>query len=408
MTESARSLAVGGARGGPARQASLRSHNLGVLLSAIVDSEIPPSRADLAQATGLTRATVSALVDALLAAGLVAALPTVRSLTAGRPAAPLVPAAGTLAAVGAEITVDHLGVRVVDLAGAVIAERTVPGDHRDSDPVPVLTALAALCRDVLDRAAGPPVAGLCVALPGLVDSGAGRLRVAPNLGWRDVDVVGALTELLGGRVSVVQANEATLAAQAEARALRPERVSSFFYVSGEIGIGGALVTDGQIVAGRHGWSGEIGHTLVDPAGPGCGCGAAGCLEQYAGTDAMLRAAGLAVGRPIDDLLTLARAGAPAALAALDAAGHALGLALSTAVNLLDVDTVVLGGSFAPLAGHLRGPIEQVLRSRVLWDAWTPVVVRPAVLTTGAAVTGAALSVRSGIVDDPLAWIERTA
>ena len=290
MTESARSLSPGGPRSSPARQASLRSHNLGVLLTAVVDSEIAPSRADLAQATGLTRATVSALTDQLLAAGLVTVLPTVRAVSAGRPAAPLVPAAGTLAAVGAEINVDYLAVRVVDLTGATLGERIVPGDHRASDPAPVLAALAALCREVMGTAAADlPVAGLCVALPGLVDSGAGRLRIAPNLGWRDVDVVGALSGLLDRPgLQVVQANEATLAAQAEARALRASGVASFFYVSGEIGIGGALVRDGRIVAGSHGWSGEIGHTLVDPAGPDCGCGAIGCLEQYAGADALLR------------------------------------------------------------------------------------------------------------------------
>ncbi|WP_170315537.1 ROK family transcriptional regulator [Nakamurella deserti] len=404
MTESARSLSPGS----PARQASLRAHNLGVLLAAVVDSTTPPSRADLAQLTGLTRATVSALTDRLLAAGLVTVLPTVRAVSAGRPAAPLVPAAGTLAAVGAEIDVDHLAVRVVDLTGATLGERIVPGDHRSSDPAPVLAALAALCRDVVAAAAADlPVAGLCVALPGLVDSGAGRLRIAPNLGWRDVDVVGALSGLLDRPgLRVVQANEATLAAQAEARALRESGVTSFFYVSGEIGIGGALVRDGRIVAGSHGWSGEIGHTLVDPAGPRCGCGASGCLEQYAGTDALRRRAGLPIDRGVGELSALAGRGAPGAVAALQAAGHALGLALSTAVNLLDVDTVVLGGTFAALVDHLREPLQQQLRSRVLWDAWAPVAVRPALVTSGAALAGAALSIRSEIVRDPLAWIER--
>ena len=408
MTESARSLSPGGPRSSPARQASLRSHNLGVLLTAVVDSEIAPSRADLAQATGLTRATVSALTDQLLAAGLVTVLPTVRAVSAGRPAAPLVPAAGTLAAVGAEINVDYLAVRVVDLTGATLGERIVPGDHRASDPAPVLAALAALCREVMGTAAADlPVAGLCVALPGLVDSGAGRLRIAPNLGWRDVDVVGALSGLLDRPgLQVVQANEATLAAQAEARALRPSGVASFFYVSGEIGIGGALVRDGRIVPGSHGWSGEIGHTLVDPAGPECGCGADGCLEQYAGADAMLRRSELPTDRSVADLLALAGRDAPAALAALQAAGYALGLALSNAMNLLDVDTVVLGGTFATLAGYLQQPLQQQLRSRVLWNTWAPISVRPALVTSGAALAGAALLTRSRVLGDPLAWIER--
>lgn len=408
MTDSAHSLATGGARTGPARQTSLRAHNLGILLGAVVDSENPPSRASLAQVTGLTRATVSALTDQLLTAGLITVLPTVRVTTAGRPAAPLVPASATLAAIGAEINVDYLGVRVVDLAGATLDERIVFRNHRSSDPEQVLRALASLCREVIDAvAADLPLIGLCVALPGLVDSGAGRLRIAPNLGWRDVDVVGALSKFLDRPgLRVVQANEATLAAQAEARALRASRVTSFFYVSGEIGIGGALVRNGRIVAGSHGWSGEIGHALVDPAGPDCGCGATGCLEQYAGADALLRQAGLPLDCGITDLLEVVHHKDPKAMAAVHSAGHALGLALSTAVNLLDVDTVVLGGIFATLTEYLQEPLRQQLRRRVLWNPWTPVAIRSAEVTSGAALTGAALLVRSAVVEDPLAWMER--
>ena len=94
-------------------------------------------------------------------------------------------------------------------------------------------------------------------------------------------------------------NEATLGARAEADALRPDRTLSFLYLSGEVGIGGALVVDGAVFGGRHGWSGEIGHTVVDPAGPLCRCGSTGCLEQYAGKDALMRAAALDLDLPVD-------------------------------------------------------------------------------------------------------------
>src|ERR1700712_5956061 len=93
------------------RQANLREHNLGLVLRLIVDAPVPPSRADIAVATGLTRATVSALADRLIMAALVTELPPVMSQKAGRPAVPLVPAGGTLAAVGLEIHVGHPGGR---------------------------------------------------------------------------------------------------------------------------------------------------------------------------------------------------------------------------------------------------------------------------------------------------------
>src|SRR5665647_3633196 len=102
-------------RGRAARQDSLRHHNLALTLRQVLDAPSPVSRADIAAATGLTRATVSALVDRLLEARLVAELEPVASQRAGRPAVPLAAARGTVAAVGMEVNVDYLGVRAIDL-----------------------------------------------------------------------------------------------------------------------------------------------------------------------------------------------------------------------------------------------------------------------------------------------------
>ena len=391
----------------PARQASLREHNLGMVLDRIVNAAAAPSRADISATTGLTRATVSALADQLLAGGLIAELAPVSSQRAGRPAVPLVPAARTLMAIGLEVNVDYLGIRIVDLTGAVLAEKVEAGNFRRTEPGPVLDALAELYAATVAPllAEGIPAAGCYLAVPGLVDRKTGPLRLAPNLGWESVDVVGLLAEAHGMRgLSICLANEATLAARAEAESLRPTGVHSFFYVSGEIGIGGATVSDGAVVPGRHGWSGEIGHTLIDPSGPRCGCGASGCLEQYAGKDALMRAAGLDLELPVEALLSAA--GTPRADEALRAGGQALGTALANAVNLIDVDTVVLGGIYAPLASHLLPEIQDQLRTRVLSNPWSPVVVQPAQATDYAALTGGAMTVLGEIVLDPNSWTKR--
>ncbi len=393
----------------PARQASLREHNLGMVLDRIVNppDAAPPSRADISASTGLTRATVSALAGRLIADGLIAELQPVSVQRAGRPAIPLVPAPRGLMAVGLEVNVDYLGVRMTDLTGAVLAQQVVAGDFRRTRPGPVLSRLA----DLFATTAGPliaegiPLAGCYVALPGLVDRRTGPLRLAPNLGWTSVDVVRLLRAATGmSGVPIRLANEATLAARAEAEALRSEGVHTFFYVSGEIGIGGAIVTDGSVTPGRHGWSGEIGHMLIDPAGPRCGCGAFGCLEQYAGKDALMRAAGLDLELGIDALLTAA--GTDAADRALAAAGAALGTALANTVNLLDVDTVVLGGIYAPLAPHLLPAINRQLTARVLSSPWSAVSVRLAAVVDHAALTGGAMTVLGDIVQDPSGWTRR--
>src|SRR6478735_320005 len=388
------------------RQANLREHNLGLVLRLIIDSPVPVSRADIAVATGLTRATVSSLADRLIMASLVAELPPVMSQRAGRPAVPLVPARGTLAAVGMEINVDYLGVRVVDLSGAILGESVEPADFRGSDPVAVMGQLSDLyCQVTKSVDDDVRMAGSCLAIPGLVDRMIGPVRMAPNLGWREVDVVKefhSYPATAGVRIRLD--NEATLGARAEADALRPTGTLSFMYLSGEVGIGGALVVDGAVFGGRHGWSGEIGHMVVDPAGPLCRCGSTGCLEQYAGKDALMRSAAMDLDLPVDYLARAAESGDAAALRSLADAAGALGTALANAINLIDVENVVLGGIYAPLAQFLIPGIDAVLQARVLSAPWSSLHLRTAEVTDYAAMTGAASLVLSDVIDDPSPWL----
>ena len=386
-----------------ARQAQMRDQNLGVALRGIVGAAEPPSRAQLAASEGLARATVSGLVDHLIEARLVRELDPTPTLRAGRPAVPLAPARGTVAGVGMEVNVDYLGVRAIDLAGDVLAEHVELGDLRGADAGDVLDRLAALAAPVVEklRAGGVRVAGTALALPGLVDRVTGPLRVAPNLGWRDVDVVGrvsahpALADL-PPRVG----NEANLAARAEARARGGS--PSFAYVSGEVGIGGALVLDGDLFPGRHGWSGEIGHVVVDASrGPRASDGS---LEALAGQDAMLRAAGLPPTARLDALLDALVDGEPRATAAVAQAARALGIALASVANVVDVGEVVLGGSFALLFDHVHDEVSARLDELVIFAPWAPLRVSSARAGRYPAMTGGALAVLARVLADPAEWI----
>jgi predicted NBD/HSP70 family sugar kinase len=253
------------------------------------------------------------------------------------------------------------------------------------------------------------VAGATVAVPGLVTPH-GHVRVAPNLAWHDVDVPAVLSRVAALQdLPVTVDNEANLAALGElhAGAAAPQ---SFLYVSGEIGIGAGIVLGGQLYRGTRGYGGEIGHVPVHPEGPTCRCGARGCLEQYAGQEAILRAARVPADRDPDEavgtLVTWAEAGDPDALAALAGAGTALGTAVAAVVNLLDIDTVVLGGSFAPLLPWLRDGVHLEIARRVLTAGWAPVTVRTATLGADAAMVGGAGAVVRAVRDDPAAWLSR--
>ncbi|MFC8801058.1 ROK family protein [Promicromonospora sp. NPDC057138] len=398
---------------GAARQHTLRERNLELVARAVYEVPEPLSRAGVAAATGLARATVSTLVDQLVAAGLVRELPAVTGGRAGRPAVPLVPAPRSVVGLGLEVNVDYLGVRVLDLTGDVVAEQVVPGSFHDSDPTAVLGRLGALAREVSDgvAAAGMTVAGARLALPGLVDPRTGLLEVAPNLGWSSLEPV----PLLGlGDTEVRIANEAKLAALAElAGGSDVAAPDSFIFVSGDVGIGAAIVVDRELFLGERGWNGEIGHVVVDPAGPRCSCGAFGCLEQYAGKEAMMRAAGLPPDAPLDALVArLADADADAATDAAQPAGgraalpagRALGSALADFVNLLDVGTIVLGGAYTELLPWLRADVEAVLDDRVLSAPFVDLQVRAAQAGPQAALTGGAREVLQAVLAAPAAWV----
>lgn len=389
-----------------ARHANLRRHNLSLVLRQVLESPQPLSRADIAGRTGLTRATVSALVDRLVAGGMVRELEPLATRRAGRPAVPLAPAAGALAGIGLEVNVHYVGALALDLAGHVLVDRVQVTDLRSSTTEAVVRLLAELAAAVLDEmeARGTRVVGAGLALPGLVDHASGVLRSAPNLGWRDVVLADLLSLPPLDSLGLVElGNEANLAAWAEIRR-HPDPSPSFVYVSGEVGVGGGLVHEGHVYQGRRGWSGELGHTTVEPEGPACSCGSRGCLEQYAGKDALMAGAGLDPLVPVDRLIAELEAGSVAARSAVERAGWALGVALSNVINILDVEEVVLGGIYAPLASHLEGPIAEQVRTRVLSAAWSRPYVRPMSDGQGAARVGAALSVLRAVVADPDAWV----
>jgi predicted NBD/HSP70 family sugar kinase len=390
---------VDGRRAAPVRQENLRAHNLALVLSVVASAPLPPSRADVATATGLTRATVSALVDDLIGGRLIEEVGPAPRAGAGRPAAGLVISACGPGGLGLEVNVDYLAACVVDLTGAVRHRAVRGGDQRALPAAEVLTGMATLAAEAraAAHAEGLALAGAALAVPGLVTP-SGVVRLAPNLGWRDVDVPAALSGALGLPVGVD--NEANLAALAS-----PAGVDSYVYVSGEIGIGAGIVLHGELFRGARGWSGELGHVCVRPDGPPCRCGARGCLEQYAGQEALLRTAGVA---SVAELAAAVAGGAAGAAVALATAGEALGVAIAGMINLLDVDTVVLGGIYAPLAPWLVPAVEAEVRVRVLTAGWAPVTVRASALGSAAAVVGAAGSVVRGVRDDPARWLQRPA
>ena len=393
-----------------ARQSSLRTSNLALLASRVFSSPEPVSRADIAAATGMTRSTASRLADELVAIGLVRELDPVASSGPGRPAVPLLPARGTFVALGLEVNVSRMAVRAVDLAGQVLAERIVVDDFSSSDAPAVLGRLADLLEPIaaIGAVGSARLVGAALALPGLVRDN--TLLRAPNLGWSDIrpaEVLAPVLDRLGA--GLVVENEADLAALTTARVRpgAPGEHRDFIYLSGENGIGAGIVRDGEVWLGANGFAGEIGHIQVDPNGPECGCGNRGCLERFAGRRAILNAAGLPRGAGSEELLKACEDDASPhherARRAIDAAADALGIALGTAINILDIPAVVLGGHLAPLTGLLAPPLQKILSRRVLASRWSAPQILPAPDDETPGATGGAWSLLEGVIADPAAW-----
>jgi predicted NBD/HSP70 family sugar kinase len=389
----------------------MRERNLAVLLGEVATRQ-PVTRARLAEITGFTKTTVSTLVAVLAEAGLVREGGLVHEGERGRPGVSVSVAGDGAAGLGLEVNVDYLSACVLDLGRRVRYRHLVAADNRGRSPEDVISALSRLAGEAVTSASdqGLTVAGSVVALPGVLDRSNGRLLQAPNLGWADAHVASLLQAGLPDlRLPTDHDNEANLAALGELWFGAGPSLGDFVHVSGEIGIGAGIVVAGRVFRGAHGFAGELGHVMVEPSGPPCACGSRGCLEQVAGQEAILRGAGLtgvtagsAAGPDgsIAALVGLLESGDPSAVAAVERAGRALGGALTTAVKLLDPDTVVLGGIFSPLAQWARPAVEEALAlgSGVLRGTVPPVVVSP--LAGGAAVLGAAGLVIERVIADP--------
>ena len=356
----------------PADQAVVRRHNLGMVLRLLRDQG-PRSRAGIAAATGLGKPTVSSLVADLTERGLVREVGLSQGAATrrvGRPAT-LVEVDGThVAAVGVELNVDYLAAIALDLGGRVMAERRRLLDAVHTPRARVVAALARLARQTVADAAAvgaTTIAGLSVAVPGVVDQADGRLRLAPNLGWRDVPLLDRLHSALAPAYPIIVDNEANMAALAEHRLAG--QVDNLVCVIGETGVGAGILINGQLMRGVNGASGEVGHMAVVPDGLPCGCGGRGCWETVVGLRALLRDAvpdlaadfeanaQMTPEDKVDAVTERARAGDAVALGALDRLGYWLGLGAANLANLFNPEVIVLTGFYTQVGSWVRPALD---------------------------------------------------
>ena len=348
---------------GPWNRQRLRSNNERLLLEHLRATG-PTSRAQLARDTGLSKPTVSHALAALEEHGLVRAA---GKIAAERGRTALLyesdPTAGYV--LGIDIGRARLRAAVADLSGEILARTDTPNRERTATAVADAAAQAAEQALQLAKIPVERVIHAAVGTPGVFDPEDGRVRFAVNLpGWGRAGLFARIRERLGGLELSVH-NDANLAALGEhdLGAGRDSRL--FVYVLIGTGLGVGIVAQGELFTGAHGAAGEVGFLPFSFAAPEHAADAhpRGELEEAVSADAVVRAArerGLKGRLTAKRVFDEARAGHPAALAAVHQEGERIAHVVATISAVLDPDVVVLGGGVGHSADLMLDPVREVL------------------------------------------------
>ncbi|SDL17657.1 glucokinase [Streptomyces indicus] len=280
---------------------------------------------------------------------------------------------------------------LVGADGTLLHEaRRRTGRERGADAViESILGFAAELRAHGEQHFGRPAEAAGVAIPGIIDSERGIALFAANLGWKDVPLRDLLQDRLG--IPVALGHDVRTGGLAEGRIGAGKGADRFLFLPLGTGIAGAIGIDGRIEAGAHFGAGEIGHIVVRPDGPPCGCGQRGCLERLASASAVTKAWAEASGDPDADAADCAKAvesGDPKAAEVWQHAVDALADGLVTAVTLLDPRTLIIGGGLAEAGETLFTPLRAAVERRITFQTLPSIV--PAALGDTAGCLGAGL------------------
>lgn len=380
--------------------AEMRARN-SLLLLNMIWREQRISRAEIARRAGLSPSTVSVIVRDLERLGLVRDIGTGVS-TGGRRPILLGFCDDAYTLVGVELGATHIAVVLTNLRGHVQVFREASHPVR-TDPVGTLEQAAAMIGECL--AAGDValqrILGIGIALPSPVDPAEpGRMSPFVVPAWADHDIRAWLRERY--ECPIFLDNDANLGALAEQ--WWGARADDLTYIKIGMGVGAGHIIRGELHRGAGGSAGEIGHIVVEPAGPRCMCGNRGCLATFIGSSALLeraRARMPAMDEPVSvgTVVEWARRGEPAAQAIIDEAGRYLGVAIGGLVNLLNPAVVVLGGALTAAGDMLIEPLRVSIHAHALSRSIAETRIVTSTLDRRSIAVGAATLVLAGALRD---------
>ena len=386
-----------------ARPETIRRQNLHVLVAEL-HHHGPLSRAELTQNLGLNRSTIGALVADLMECGLVTEHAPGTRAGAGRPSHMVAPRPDGPYALAVDIAVHHLEVAAVALGGAVLARHTVelPELADPDDAVAAVVRGAETVAGLVPTGSWP--AGVGVSVAGTVRRRDGRVLVAPNLHWVDVDLIAGLRVRLGADLPIRIGNDANLGVLAEHIRGIARGIDDVVYLLARVGVGAGILSDGVPLRGVSGLAGEIGHVIVEPGGPACYCGNHGCFERVVGERALFARAGFTGVADADGIAQVARAAESGDARAQEAIDHVCGwlaVGLAGLSHVVNPQLIVVGGSLAALLETRCPQVQNALDELMGSAPGEPARVCVGLLGEDAPLLGAAEIAFADLLDHPV-------
>jgi N-acetylglucosamine repressor len=356
-----------------ATRTTSREINRRIVLNLVREHQ-PISRADLARRMDIGRGVVTSIIGELIEEGTIYEGATGHAARGRRPTM-LYVRTGDRLVVAVDVRFSRTFVMLSDFAGTQIALESFPTIY---DPPALVAELTTRVERLLATHGGVGrCEGIGMVVPGMVERATGRVLVAPQLGWRDVDVREDLARGTGLPVHVENAPMACALAQMWL-GQRGNSSDNFVYVTVSDGVGAGIVLNGQLIRGENNQAGEFGHLSLDPAGPQCLCGALGCWEAYTSNQATLSRYlgrkltplwGGAVQQPaaltIDDLIARAHGGDRHAADAIEATGHYLGVGIGGIINALNPSQIFVGGEITGAWDLIEAALREGIMERAL-------------------------------------------
>jgi len=336
---------------------TMRTSNRKLILNLIRQG--PISRVELATKTNLTRACITQIVDELLQAGLVEAISTIENSGLGRRRTLLALCHNARYVFGVNIRRHHCEVGIIDLYGDVLAEQVLSVENRPAaDVIDDIAHTVILQQKQLDIPK-EHIIGIGISAPGPVDYRNGILLNPPNFNtWHNLPLVSLLQEKTGYPASLEK--DANCRALEEKYFGAAKEISNFMLVQVDDGVGSGVIIRDRLYRGAHGMGAEIGHMSICFDGPFCSCGNRGCLETFLRLPSLLQNSRFTCWEQL-----ACSASEPDADAILESASNYLATALVNAINLYDLEQILLTGDMASCPQPLLERTHPLLKSRIL-------------------------------------------